>query len=431
VGVSLVVFAALVYALSNPLRVDFYDHFAWQADAWLHGRFAISYPVTGGPFTNWYYQDVMPVAGRPGEALLPFPPLPAVVLLPFVAVMGLAAPASWIAAIIAAIDAGLAWRLTRRLAADRGVALVAAIFFAFGTVAWYAAAVGSTWFLAHVVALGLSLLAVTLVVDDLPHGRRGSGGLPASAAPSARPATRLRALIRPRHIAAGLLLGLAATSRLTAVFGAPFLFMVGGGSRRARLLSVGAGMAIPLAALAIYNLASSGHLFNPAYGYIASIEDHPVAGFWHPDWNLEDLRYIPQNALIALLWLPQVHPECGAALLNPACGTLRPDPVGMSVLLTSPAYLLLVPAVRRVRVDPLAAAGLLATLAILLADLAHFSQGWVQFGWRFSNDLAPFALVPVTLTMARMGLNRRTLLLVGLSVLINLWGVYWGMVLGW
>ena len=33
----------------------------------------------------------------------------------------------------------------------------------------------------------------------------------------------------------------------------------------------------------------------------------------------------------------------------------------------------------------------------------HFSQGWVQFGYRFSNDFAPFALVLVTLAIAWLG----------------------------
>jgi hypothetical protein len=70
-------------------------------------------------------------------------------------------------------------------------------------------------------------------------------------------------------------------------------------------------------------------------------------------------------------------------------------------------------------------------MLIGLADAAHFSQGWVQFGWRFSNDFVAFALVPVTLAIARMGLNRRVLFLVGLSILVNLWGVYWGVTLGW
>jgi hypothetical protein len=61
----------------------------------------------------------------------------------------------------------------------------------------------------------------------------------------------------------------------------------------------------------------------------------------------------------------------------------------------------------------------------------HFSQGWVQFGYRFSNDWAPFGLVLVTLGLERLGLRRATVALIAISVLVNLWGVYWAEVLGW
>jgi hypothetical protein len=74
-------------------------------------------------------------------------------------------------------------------------------------------------------------------------------------------------------------------------------------------------------------------------------------------------------------------------------------------------------------------------VSIAILNLMHFSQGWVQFGYRFSNDFAPFALVLVTLGIA--WLSRRSAglalaaVLVAVSVVVNAWGVYWGVVLGW
>jgi DNA mismatch repair protein MutH len=55
----------------------------------------------------------------------------------------------------------------------------------------------------------------------------------------------------------------------------------------------------------------------------------------------------------------------------------------------------------------------------------------VQFGYRFSNDFAPFALVLVTLAIAWRGPRPLVVGLVVLSVLVNAWGVYWGVTLGW
>ncbi len=417
IGLVLVGVAALVYVVSNPLHGDLYNHFVWQADAWLHGRLAIAFPVASGPHQNAYFQDVVPDPGHPGFGLLPFPPLPAVVLVPVVAFLGLATPASLITALLGSLDVGLAWRLCRRLAVDRGVALVATLFFAFGTVAWYAAAIGTTWFQAHVVAVGLSLLAVTIAID---------------ADSSRRAPVRQRRLDGGRAtFVAGLLLGLATLARLTVIFGLPFLVVVGGGTWRSRLVLAVAGAAIPVAVLAGYNVLSTGQPFSPAYASIARTEYRPDPALYHASWGVEDVRYIPQNLPLALLNPPEIRPECGLALLDPNCGTVRPDPIGMGLLLVSPAYLLAIPALRRLRRDRVVAAAGLAVVLIGLADAAHFSQGWVQFGWRFSNDFVAFALVPVTLAIARMGLNRRVLLLVGLSVLVNLWGVYWGVTLGW
>ena len=103
----------------------------------------------------------------------------------------------------------------------------------------------------------------------------------------------------------------------------------------------------------------------------------------------------------------------------------------MSVILVSPLYLLAVPYTWRNHRRPLVLGAVLAVGAIWLADLAHFSQGWVQFGYRFSNDWAPFALVLVTLAIARRGVDRLVLALLGVSMAVNLWGVCWGLVKGW
>ena len=65
---------------------------------------------------------------------------------------------------------------------------------------------------------------------------------------------------------AGLLFGIAALARLTAIFGAPFfVFVGGGGSYWRRAVSAGLGAVIPVGVLLIYNLAATGHLFHPAY----------------------------------------------------------------------------------------------------------------------------------------------------------------------
>ncbi len=426
VSIALFVVALIVYVGSNPARGDLYDHFVWQADAFLHGRAEIAYPVTEGPYQNGYFQDVLPVG--PDRAQIPFPPLPAIVLLPFVAVWGLGTNGSGVAAALGAVNVVLCWVMLLGVTPRRSAALAGTVFYGFGTVAWYAAMLGTTWFLAHVVASTFLFIAIAVAT------RAEASVLPQRAGAGRR--------TLGRQFAAGLALGAAATARLTTIFGAPFFALVGGGgSWPRRTLAAGAGALIPVLLLTGYNLVTTGEVFHPAYDYLYEVEYRPQPGLVHPEWAAEDPRYIPQSLGIMLGSLPEMplldDPACATrnlgldSLTDRECPLLRPSPMGMSILLVSPAYLLMIPVLLRCWRRRLVAGAALAVIAIALADLMHFSQGWVQFGYRFSNDFAPFAVILATLGIARLGTGWLALALVGASVAVNAWGVYWGVTLGW
>jgi hypothetical protein len=437
VAVALFLLALGVYLSSNPARPDFYDHFVWQADAFLQGRAEIEWPVTNGPHQNGYFQDVLPLEGT-GYAQLPFPPLPALVLLPFVAVFGLSTNGAAVAAVLGALNVALCWTMLSSVSARRDAAFLGTLFYGFGTVAWYAAMLGSTWFLAHVVASTFLFLAITAAVrSDAGVGVRGRAAL--AGASLGQAGRRLRG-----QVLAGLLFGTAALARLTTVFGAPFfVFVGGGGSFLRRAVAAGSAALLPMLLLVAYNLVTTGHVFHPAYEHLYRVEYRPRPELVNESWGIEDPRYIPQNAVVMLAWPPQTplldDPACRATdpptalglLLDRDCPLLRPDPLGLSLLLVSPAYLLALPLLWHAWRHRLVAGAALAVLFIALADLMHFSQGWVQFGYRFSNDFAPFAVVLVTLGIARRGIGLLSVGLVAASVLVNAWGVYWGVTLGW
>ena len=483
VGCALVAIALVVYTLSHPNR--FYNHFEWQAAAFLEGQAAIRYPVEASPTSpgNAFFQDVLPVpTGADGieRGLVPFPPLPAVLLVPFVWLWGLAANGQLIFAIVGAIDVGIAWWMLGRLPIRTWIRVATTVFLGFGTVFWYAAQIGTTWYEAHVLAVGLALAAIGVAIgadrdaarseDDLdeewavdhPGGASTSPPAGGAAAIARRELSLAAAVPDPRQFLAGLLFGLACTSRLTVAFAAPFFVLVGGGGswqRRGWSAALGAG--IPIGLLVLYNLVSTGHIFHPGYQYLYELE----AGFYvpldyHLDWQIEDVRYLPQNFGIMFLntpvWLPTevpsalglggplcTDPAAVRGLFNPDCPLVLPKDTGMSILLTSPAYLLGLPAIRwgfgRSRL--VTGAGL-AVLIIAIVNLMHFSQGWVQFGYRFSLDFAPWAILLVAVGLERVaartgrragswGLVAVALLLVAVSVFVNFWGVVWGDVLGW
>ena len=454
VGIVLALVAFAIYRLTYADR--FYDHFVWQAAAFLEGEAAIRYPVATSAerIGNWYFQDVLPVGRIDGidRGLIPFPPLPAVLLVPFVAAYGLDADDQLLFTILAAIDVAICWWMIGRLRVSFFVRLATTLFFAVGTVFWYTAQNTTTWYQAHIVAVGLTMLAVGLALgaDDARHQAGATGGDPA-AAPQ-------RGLFDAGGTAAGLLLGLAATARLTVILAAPFFLLVGPGGRWRRAWSVLVGAAIPVLALLVYNVAITGQAFHPAYDHLYQLEARMYPGLgYHAEWAAEDPRYLPQNLGILLFAAPEILPdrlrdtlgfldeplctEPGArrGLFDRECPLALPRDTGLSVLLTSPAYLLAILALLDRARRRIVVAALLAIALVTVANLMHFSQGWVQFGYRFSNDTVPFALVLVALGLARLldGHPRPrwalplAMGLIVVSVAINWWGVVWGRLLGW
>ena len=578
-GFGLVLLCLGAYYFIKFIQPDHFNyvHFVVQAQSWLDGNTNIPTPA---------YQDAMPIGLRldgsscvPGGAdpnciatgysIIPFPPLPAWVLLPFVSMWHLATNEQLLATIFAAVDVGIAYWMLGYLKVRHNIRVLTSLFLGLGTVLWYTAAIGSTWFWAHIVAVGclllsiglalsadgdatepeplkdaagavrrlswpggwrsvallcalgavgelllvlagtgssaaslaavglvLSLLAVALAV--VVAGRPGVlapfaiavaivGGTPVVLLAGARSQLVLAvvdaglaaliaglwwlsgrrggrvdralsslsvALSSPEalQVAAGILFGLAVTARLTILFGFPFLMFVGGGGtwlRRSML--AGAGAAIPLVTLLVVTYATSGHLFNPAYDYLYHNElGYPLN--YNPDWSVTDIRYIPQNLGIMFAGMPRIMPQWSGVfpngfasspvcvsnsargLFDAGCPLALPEATGMSILLTSPAYLLAPLAwrpLRRLRVDRATAGATIAVVAIAIVNLMHFSQGWVQFGYRFSNDFAPFALILVALGASRLGRLWPVVLLVAASIVVNFWGTMWGMILGW
>ena len=484
VGLLIALGALLLYIASNPVHYNQYNHFVWQSDAFLRGHAWIPFPVTGSGSSpgNDYLQDVFPLldaTGNPtGRVLLPFPPLPELVLLPFVALFGLATDQEAVSIGVAAVGVFVAWWMLGGLRITTAVRALTTLVFATGTVWWWAAAVGSTWYFAHQVAVVAALLAVGVALRADPHApdedawdeadrvraeadAQGAveGGSPAVAgsADTGGHLARLRRAAWPldgSQVLAGFLLGVAATARLPVVFAAPFLMLVGGGeSVVRRTLSAAVGGVLPVAALLAYTYLTSGAIVHPGYEYQYQLEanGYPTLGY-HPAWDVEDLRYIPGNVGIMLGALPVVAPVikpdtlgyspeivlCTApgaqrGVFDPDCPLVLPIDIGTSILLSSPALLLALFAVRRRPLARLTIGAGGATLIVALFNLAHFSQGWVQWGYRFSMDFLPFLLPLVALGAARADGRPRViavaLLIAGAA--INLWGVTWGGLLGW
>jgi hypothetical protein len=139
----------------------------------------------------------------------------------------------------------------------------------------------------------------------------------------------------------------------------------------------------------------------------------------YPDaapFKLFDPRAIPWHLYTLILMPPRYVGDWSV---------FRPSPYGMSVLLTSPAF---VYAFMVKRKTPLKAACWLAIVGVCALIFNHYTQGWVQFGYRFLLDFAPFLLILTALgfddndspTHRRVQFD-----LVAISIVVGFWGNFW------
>jgi hypothetical protein len=346
-GIGLALIALLIYWVTGPQGAGG-DQFVPLADAFLHGRLSI--PV------DRPWMELVPVPDGNGAQYSPFPPVPALTLMPLVALLGLFPGAgepsgNTMSAVVGGANVALAWYLLAGIGVALRPRLVIVIGFAF-TTHWWVAGMAGTHHYAAVVAAFFLLLALNLAVRH-----------------------RLPALV-------GLMLGLAAGSRLPTGLALPLLLALFADRWRpsrahAELLL---GLAVPAALFAAYNLARFGSPFDTGYVHIPSgdagllVTDEP----WFSHGLISPL-YIPRHLYAIFIQGPV--PVAGFPFLKPSI-------TGLSLTLSAPFLFWAVKAR-----GPLVAVTWLSVGLILLPDVTHGSWGFAQFGYRFVLDAVPLLLL--------------------------------------
>lgn len=355
------VVATLIYGLvASPTlwhRHTPYNHFALLAQSWLHLRLDLA----GAPPL---YASGNDFALFGDQWFVVFPGVPALLVLPWVAMAGSAdktLDGLFFLMLAGLGPAGMYLALERvrreAIAPLRQSSVVAfTTLYALGTVYFFTAVQGTVWFAAHVVAAA----ATTFF---------------------------LYAAIGARYpLGAGIALGLAIGTR--PVLGALAFFFVlewwrvrpGWGNTAARrsLAWFGLPVAITLVALGWHNWARFGHVTEFGYRYLT------VA--WHgriEKWGLFGYHYLARNLGLVLTSLPYL--EHGRESWS-----LQINGHGLALWVTTPLYLwLLWP-----RHQSVLHRALYTALALVaLPSLLYQNSGWLQFGQRFSNDYAPLLIV--------------------------------------
>ena len=326
----------------------------------------------------------------------------------------------------------ICWWMLGRLRSASAIRLATTLFFAFGTVFWYAAQLGDD------LVPGPRRRGRPDDAGDRAGDRRATrrsaeddgrrvddadDGRPAGDA-GARRAGRAASRVDPRQLLAGLLFGLACTARLTGRLRRAVPRLRRAGRRAGGAGLVGRARARRSRSGSCWPTTSSppGQLIHPAYDYLYRLETrgYPPSATT-PTGPSRTRATCPRTSGSCCFGTPDILPDRPArrprllrrrrsaptparraACSTSACPLAVPRDIGMSVLLTSPAYLLRSPPCRRYGRSRLVTGAALAVVLIALLNLMHFSQGWVQFGYRFSNDFAPFALLLVALGFERL-----------------------------
>ena len=373
-----VVCVGVVALVAGPTRLrehSPFNHYAQLADAWLHGR----NDLANGPPAYAQGNDF----ARFGDKwFISFPPFPAMLMLPLVAMAGSPdnfqdgqfivwlsglAPAALFLALEKLRRSGRSGRSERE---NLGLSLL----FAFGTVYFFTAVQGSVWFAAHVV--GASLLALYLLLA-LDAASPWLAGLVVGLLFLTRPSTLLVApLFALEAIRVSCNDNLPTQGRLGERITLIWQRLDKGLLARKWLI-----FSLPvlgcLAFASAYNHARFGVWSPSAFGH-----EH-LTVVWHErmaKWGLFGYHYVAKNLGVALTILPWVPASHAAG--DPS---FQINEHGLALWFTTPLYLwLLWPRTRGF----LHAALWLSAIGPIALDLMYQNSGWRQFGYRFSNDYA-------------------------------------------
>jgi hypothetical protein len=141
-------------------------------------------------------------------------------------------------------------------------------------------------------------------------------------------------------------------------------------------------------------------------------------------------RYMACNMYVSLLGMPNLQWSPFLSV-NEACSYLKPDvhdfgkvssffnPWGMSIFLTTPAFLLIFR--NRLR-DELVIPAWAGILGVFIPLWMYHTTGWTQFGYRYVLDLIVFVFI--LLSRAVKQITWVEMVLIGLSVIMGYIGLY-------
>jgi hypothetical protein len=340
IAIALAAAGAALYVVAGLGLLTDYDYYGRLAQALLAGHWWVT---EAPPWLN----ELVPCGVERWCAV--YPPLPAILAMPFATVLSPALAQVLVSRIAGGASMGILYLALRAFGAPRLVAITGSLLSALGTTLLFSSVDGRAWYAAHAVAMPFLSAAFLFAA-------RGE-----------------------RAWLVGALIGLAALARLPVAAAAPALALLlarRAGTPYPRALGGVVLGGVPFALAYVgYNVLRWDSVFDTGYVQLTQDDYFFTRGLFSP-------FYLPRHLYAILLEPPD--------LVEGTPFFLRPRGVGMALFLTTPALLWLFAGLRGLRRDVGSAAVALAALLALVPDIFHGTVGFQQFGYRFSIDAQPF-----------------------------------------
>lgn len=334
-------------------------------------------------------------AKRQQRYFVSFPPAPAVLMMPVVAIFGWATNDVLWTIFFASLNVMLIFVLLRRLSRggrtgrSRNEDLWLTLLFGFGTAHLWCSVLGQVWFTALIMGVTFTLLYILCAID-------------------AR-----------RPMLAGLFLGLAFATRTPLVFSAVFFYLFvlfpggkfrtgdwGQAFKQAALFSlpclVIGGLLLLHNHVRFESLSEFGHTYL-AGGGLQRVKEH----------GLFNTHFLSKNLTAAFTLIPKIEAVAPYVTVSKH---------GMSLLLTTPAFLYVFrPLPRESAPDVFWWRALWVTVIVVsLPGFFYQNTGYEQFGFRFSLDYTVYLILLIA--VGRRPLSRVFKALVLWGVAVNAFG---------
>ena len=374
-AILLFVAAFLILYLFNNHKFVVFNNYSYLARALLQGR--IDIPDMPGYLEFITYN---------GKNYMHFAPGPTLFTLPFVAIFGVDFNINILSIVLGALNIVIFYEILKMMEFNKtGTRLWLSALFGFGTVHFFCAAVGHSWFLGHIAATFFILLAILFAFK------------------------KTKKFNLYGCFFTGLFYGLAVTCRLPLLFSFPFFVAMILKTRKEKISGLAAfalGASIPGGLYMLYNYVRFETIMDLGY-YLTFAKDRPgeTGGPLQLKYALYNLYSIFIMAPAHIGKFPYIVPSLA----------------GVSLTFTTPAFYYALKA----RTERWFIASLwTAVIATMIPFVLNYGNGMAQFGMRYSMDFTPFLIILTALAMRNLDTYKK--ILIALCIFVNAWGVlYW------